>query len=121
MRYHLSAKHSTELVLEILEKLSTHPIRTASAFRSAMVENASILAANPLLELSGSDITSRELFEEAMTAVELVILQGRMIDFGYVPNAVIKAESLRARASFEAGELAHPFENGWVGTMAWEG
>jgi hypothetical protein len=43
-----------------------------------------------------------------------------MIDFGFLPNDLIKAEAYRSSEMFEAGELQHPFEN-WLATSWWEG
>lgn len=115
---------SEVMIHEILDRLVSHPIRTATAFRAAMTEDVSILAANPMVDFSyhdGKMMKPMDVFQSVMNSVEDAIMEGRMIDFGRVPNSVLKAESLRARAAFEGGDLAHPFADGWVGTMSWEG
>jgi hypothetical protein len=108
-----------EILLELLDNLPTRRVASAAAFRNLAIGANGHRLVNPLLIDSGE--RARLDFEKIAQEVETTVKQGRMIDFGYVPNAVIKAESTRARDAFEAGELIHPYEDGWVGTMAWEG
>jgi hypothetical protein len=102
------------VVLDILDNLATRPIRSAAAFRNAVLGEA-IFAVNPLLDM-GMDMAER-----IMAAIARTVREGRMIDFGHIPNAVVKAESLRAREAFESGDLLHPYEDNWLGVSSWEG
>jgi len=97
----------------LFENLAKHPIKTAEAFRNAALDG--MLAINPMLE-----VTAEGDVNYLRTAIHDTVAAGRMIDFGFIPNAVIKSESLATRHMFEAGELAHPFEH-WLGITSWEG
>jgi hypothetical protein len=107
------------MLLELLDNLPTRRVASAAAFRNVAIGANGYRLVNPLLVDSGE--RARQDFEKIAQEVETAVKQGRMIDFGYVPNAIIKAESTRSRDAFEASELPYPYEDGWVGTMAWEG
>ena len=103
-----------ELIIVALEHLDTWPIRTPERFRNAILGEG-FFAVNPLLE--GMDAQHGKFLKKL---IQDTVSEGCMIDFGYMPNEVIKAESLRARTAFESGELMHPYEK-WLGVTAWEG
>jgi hypothetical protein len=46
---------------------------------------------------------------------------GRLIDFGMLPNAVIRFGGIRGGQLWDAGGLAMPFSEPWVFRHAWEG
>lgn len=54
--------------------------------------------------------------EDARGAVAM----GRMIDAGHLPNAIIKAEAVRAKPLVCGGWLRHPFDDPWVLFHTWE-
>lgn len=45
---------------------------------------------------------------------------GRMIDAGFIPNRIIKTESLRAKTLVTEGWIGHPFREPWVLFHTWE-
>ena len=68
-------------------------------------------------------VLSIETAQDADWLFDLVaetVMQGRMIDFGHLPNDVLKEVSPANRQAFEAGEFTHPYES-WVGCHRWEG
>jgi hypothetical protein len=108
---------ATQLLIEALDSLATHPIQSAAAFRNLVLSDMAIMAINPMIDINDTAMAvAQDMFDGMRRAVK----DGRMIDFGFVPNATIKAESLRARDAFEGGDLVHPYDE-WVGVMAWEG
>jgi hypothetical protein len=115
---YLGGKMAERLLLEILDHLADRPLKTASVFRNAVVGDASIVAVNPMLVISKLAETA---LHTMVADIQDTVREGRMIDFGRVPNAVIKAESTRSREMFEAGELLHPYPEGWLGVTWWEG
>ena len=106
-------KQATEILLEVTQHLADWPIRSAEGFRNAALYGA--VGMNPLLNLKNN---GEAIFIKNM--LQRVITEGRMIDFGFIPNEIIKAESLRAREAFETNELQHPYSE-WLGVSAWEG
>jgi len=106
-------QQAAQIITLLFENLVTHPVRSAEAFRNAALEG--ILAINPMLDVQDeADVTYLK------DTIRGVVASGRMIDFGYIPNAIIMSESLATRQMFEAGELAHPFDS-WLGVTSWEG
>ena len=101
------------LLMDILTNLADRPIRSADAFRNAVLGGGFTM--NPLL----GDFTPEEV-EPLRRSLKNAVAEGRMIDFGFLPNELLVQESNRARAPFEAGELEHPFDE-WLGVAAWEG
>lgn len=105
---------AADIVAKLLEHLADWPIRSAEAFRNALLGDG-LFAINPLFPVREE--------EEVMflrSTVKNTVAEGRMIDFGFIPNAVIREESERSRHIFEAGELQHPYES-WLAVTAWEG
>lgn len=97
-----------------LEHLVDWPIKTPERFRNAILGEG-FFGVNPLL--SNFD-RSNALFLKKL--IQDTVAKGCMIDFGFIPNEVIKEESTRAREVFERGELIHPYEK-WLGLSSWEG
>ena len=110
----LPQREAAEVVSLLFQHLADWPIKSAEAFRNAVLGNA-MLAINPLL-----GITEQADVAYLRKAIKDCVADGRMIDFGFIPNAVIKRESIASRQMFEAGELPHPFES-WLGVTSWEG
>ena len=106
---------ATEVVLTILNHLDDWPIRSAAAFRNAILGFGSILAINPLMSIKSEEdvVFVKELIKDT-------VREGRMIDFGHIPNAVIKAEAVRSREMFESHQFQHPYDT-WLGVSSWEG
>jgi hypothetical protein len=98
----------------VVEHLHDWPMRSAEAFRNAILGEG-LLTVNPMI--SGVQETDMELMGRM---IQDAVVEGRMIDFGYIPNQVIKTESVRCRHMFETNELQHPFES-WLGITSWEG
>lgn len=109
----LSQSFARKAILTIMENLALHPIKTAEGFRTAALDN--FIAVNPLL-----DIPEESAVNFLVDTIQRTILEGRMIDFGFIPNQMLQETSLKTREAFEAGELIHPYEN-WLGVSAWEG
>jgi hypothetical protein len=103
-----------EFVYSIVEHLADWPIKTAAAFRNALLGDG-MLAINPIL-----DIQEGPHVQFLRDALRMTVAEGKMIDFGFIPNEVIKTEAGRGKDAFEAGELQHPYEN-WLAISAWEG
>lgn len=104
------------ILIEAMEHLADCPMKTAERFRNCATRvEGTLFSINPLLK-----IESVEGAEFIQSMIEMTAHEGRIIDFGYLPNEVLKTESDRARDVFEAGELQHPFEN-WIGLTSWEG
>lgn len=103
-----------EIVIQVFEHLADWPIRSTERFRNAIL-GTGMLAVNPMLKIQAD-----EHAHYLKRVIKSTIAEGRMIDFGFIPNDVIKAESIRARHMFENGELFHPFES-WVAVSSWEG
>lgn len=53
-------------------------------------------------------------------AVAGAVVAGRVIDFGYVPNDVIKETCLRAGPLYAAGAFGMPFREPWLFCHGWE-
>jgi hypothetical protein len=100
-------------LLEIMENFQTHPIKSAEGFRNAALDG--LFAFSPML-----DVREERFVNFAINVVQEAIREGRMIDFGFLPNDLLMETSSRTRDAFEAGELQHPYES-WVGVSRWEG
>jgi hypothetical protein len=109
----LSNKAAEDLIVDALEHLADYPIRTAEGFRNAVFDG--YFAANPLF-----GFTREEQVTPILNGIRGAVREGRMIDFGFLPNDVIKQTADRSREMFEAGELTHPYKH-WLGIAAWEG
>lgn len=110
----LPGEDAFEMVAEASQHLSDEwRIKTAEQFRRAILEDCQF-AINPILDMTES--YARFLREFLAKTVR----EGRMIDFGFVPNEVLKQSSTTSRTLFEAGELGNPFDV-WLGVMPWEG
>lgn len=103
-----------DVIIKVFDNLDKYPIKTAARFRNALLGDG-MVAINPLL-----NIGKKEQVEALLMMLRHVVIEGRMIDFGHVPNAVLKAECLRARDSFEALEMPHPYID-WLAVSSWEG
>jgi hypothetical protein len=104
---------AVNVITEVLEHLADWPIKTAAGFRNAVLEGG--FAVNPLLNIKKEEDA---LFLKA--GIETTVREGRMIDFGFLPNDLIKLESVRSRKMFEAQEFDLPYEI-WLGVARWEG
>lgn len=106
-------EQAAAIFVQVVEHFADWPIRTGERFRNAVLHGA--VGINPMINIGHEQdaIVLRNMLKRC-------VAEGRMIDFGYVPNEVLKTESIRARDVFEAGELQHPYEE-WLGIMAWEG
>lgn len=111
---YLSQEDAKEVVILMLQHLADWPIRSAEAFRNAILGDG-MLAVNPMLNIS-----DERAVNFLRNTTKNVVVEGRMIDFGFIPNRVIIAESVRAREPFEMGDLQHPYDT-WLGISAWEG
>lgn len=109
---YLNTDAAAQLMESALGHLADRPLRSAVAFRNAVRDGA--FGINPMIQANIS------LADEAHRKLCAVIDDGCMIDFGFVPNEMIKTVSGATREVFESGELLHPFQN-WLGVMAWEG
>lgn len=112
----INQRNVSKLTEEALFSLATRPFKTAELVRNTILgtSDRGICVANPLLALK------QENMNWIFSRVKDAIKEGRMIDFGFIPNDVIKTESIRARTMFEGGDFQPPFED-WVGVTAWEG
>lgn len=102
------------VVISLFENLASWPIKTAEQFRNAVLADG-IFAVNPMLDIS--DDRDAVLIRET---IRMTVREGRMIDFGYIPNEVFKSESMKSRVIFERGDFVHPYSN-WIGVTYWEG
>ncbi len=109
----LPPKLARATMIKIMEDFDKHPIRSAASFRNAALDG--LFAFSPML-----DIPSANLVNTMIETVQETIREGRMIDFGFLPNSLLKETSTRTRDAFEAGELQHPYEEG-IGVSSWEG
>lgn len=103
-----------QMILDVIDHLADWPIPSAEAFRNAVLGDG-FMSINPMLGIE-DERSMHFLGEQIRTA----IAEGRMIDFGFIPNVVLKEESLRSRTLFEAGELPQPYDD-WVAISRWEG
>lgn len=109
-------KDASQVIALMFQHLDDWRIRSAAAFRNAILDDEnSMFAINPLLHLVVKDDA---MFMKGM--IRSAVAEGRMIDFGHIPNEIIKTESKRANEMFQAGELQHPYED-WLGVTSWEG
>jgi hypothetical protein len=104
-----------EVLLVALEHLRDWPIKTAERFRNAIIGPMATLALNPVL-----GIEDESAVNYLKTAIGKTVAEGRMINFDFLPNQLLKEESTRSRHMFEAGELQHPYDY-WVALSRWEG
>jgi hypothetical protein len=63
----------------------------------------------------------RDYMQQALPLVVDAVRNGRMMDVGYIPNAVIGSEAKRVKRLVHEGWLRQPFEEGWVLYHRWEG
>src|SRR5262245_22539874 len=103
-----------DVMISVLDHLAEWPMKSVECFRNAALGDA-IFGVNPALDIK-EDITAKHM----LSNIRQTIIEGRMIDFGMIPNAVLKETSTSCREPFESGELAHPFDT-WLGVMPWEG
>ena len=103
-----------QILLELYEHVSTHPIRTVETFRNTLLGDG-MFAINPML-----DVPSKIQVSFLLEIIRRGVREGRMIDFGFIPNEIIKETSYATREVYSAGELQHPYDN-WMGVSAWEG
>jgi hypothetical protein len=107
-----------DLAASAISLMFTHlpdwAMKSAAQFRTAAL-GAGTIAINPMLAIT-EDHDVRFL----LNLIKGVVADGRMIDFGFIPNDVIKRESVASRTLFEGGELAHPYDS-WLGVTSWEG
>lgn len=108
------AEIAVEIIIQLFDTMKAYPIKTAEGFRNAALGNG-MFAINPLL-----DINKRPDVDFLMDVIRKTIREGRMIDFGFISNKVLKAECVRAREVFEAGELRPPYPT-WLAVSSWEG
>jgi len=106
--------NALKIIKLALEHLADWPMRSAEAFRNAILGDG-MLAINPLL-----DISADKDVEFLREVLRRTVAEGRMIDFGFIPNEIIKTESLRSRLMFESNEFQHPYPT-WLATTSWEG
>jgi hypothetical protein len=107
-----------DLAADAMTLMFTHlpdwAMTTAAQFRNAAMGGGTI-AINPML-----NITEDHDVRFLLNLIKVIVADGCMIDFGRIPNEVIKRESVASRTLFESGELAHPYPN-WLGVTNWEG
>lgn len=102
-----------ELIQLVMEHLRDWPVKSAEAFRNAILSDG-MLAINPLFDVDDGGV------QFLKQLIRTTIAEGRMVDFGFIPNEVIKVESTRSRPMFEANEFQHPYET-WLAVTSWEG
>jgi hypothetical protein len=110
----LPQKLAAKLMSEAMSHLADWPMRSAEMFRNAIIGKGA-MAINPLLKIQHKDeieYIKKRLWD--------TVTEGRMIDFGHIPNAVMQAESIRSHEMFSNNEFQHPYEE-WLGVMSWEG
>lgn len=117
-------KHvANNLIVDVLTYgLNDWALPSAAAFRNTVLAyerrgpgDFAGMMVNPIL-----DITEAKQIEFIVTQMATCIRNGAMIDFGFIPNEIIKRDSTRFRPDFEAGELAHPYPV-WLAISRWEG
>jgi hypothetical protein len=104
-----------EVVLASFEHFKDWPITSAEAFRNALLGVNSMIAVNPIL-----DIHEPAAAKFLQTTIETTVKEGRMIDFGFIPNEVFRIESARSQDLYIEGAFTHPFGD-WLGVTSWEG
>ena len=110
----LSQEDAKKVVLAIVDHLADWPIPSAEAFRNAVLGDG-LFAINPIL-----DVTKKSEADYFHAVVADVIRSGQMIDFGFIPNDLMKAELIRSRTMYETGQLPQPYED-WIALSSWEG
>jgi hypothetical protein len=111
---YLPPEDAERFMILIMTHLVDWPLKTAESFRNAVLGNGAI-AVNPLLGIENDNDVSF-----LKSSLKKVIAEGRMIDFGFIPNELYKTESLRSRRMFESGDFQHPYDT-WLGIASWEG
>ena len=111
---YMDQEDAKRFMLMIMSHLPDWPIKTAESFRNALLGNGAI-AINPML-----GIEDPAALDFLKLCLKTVVAEGRMIDFGFIPNELMKQESLRSRRMFEAGEFQHPYDT-WLAIAGWEG
>lgn len=113
VRY-LDPDEAKAFLIMIFEHLQDWPIKSADAFRNAIL-GKNVMAINPLLAAGNEDT-----LEYLKAVIKHIVAEGRMVDFGFLPNELMKEESIRSRKMFESGEFQHPYDN-WLAIASWEG
>ena len=103
----LEHSDAKDIVIATIEHLAQWPMPSAETFRNAVLGDG-MIAVNPML-----DIKEKDEADYLHVAVAAAVNDGQMIDFGFIPNELMKAESLRSRTMYEAGDLPMPYDN-WV-------
>jgi hypothetical protein len=105
---------ATKVMEMAFSNLATWPMKSAETFRNAVLGDGAF-AINPLMNVEENiDVSFLH------STIRDTVAEGCMIDFGFIPNQVLKEESTRSRDMFESGELQMPFER-WLGITRWEG
>jgi hypothetical protein len=110
--------------LQDISAKSPWPGATVARVRDVIL-NYGITAMEPPPELqTTNDIRSCVISEEEVTYISELCLAavnaGRLIDFGYLPNEVIKQGGHRGGPLYNIGGLGHPFRDAWIFLHAWE-
>jgi len=116
--FRLENELASEAMIQLFQHLSSWKLPSAEAYRNASMSNDHGFALNPLMDLKG--ISDDDSWRFLKNTIERTVREGRMIDFGHLPNQFLIDEAIRAREPFEAGELAHPYPS-WLGVHSWEG
>lgn len=114
-RNYLEHAKAEGVILSMFMHLADWKVKSPAAFRNAAIGNEGLIAINPLLKVTNDDQVNF-----LVNTISNTVKEGKMIDFGHIPNKVIKLESTRSREMFEAGEFQHPYEN-WLAVTSWEG
>lgn len=103
-------------MLAITDAIKPNAFGSAAAFRNAILGDG-ILMMNPALDVQACPKGWAEKMRE--TYLVDVVASGRMVDFGYLPNDVVRAEAARAEEPMKAGDLVHPYSE-WLAISRWE-
>jgi len=113
---------ANQLMIEVFSNLRAWALPSAASYRNAALgyagrsgKSISGLMVNPMLAIAEVDEA-----DSLMKTMADTIRRGCMLDFGFIPNDIIKRDSIRFRDSFEAGEFTHPYDQ-WVAVARWEG
>ena len=111
----VTGENAQLVIADIFTHLRDWRMTTAEQFRNAALGYECMFAVNPLM----NGITEKDVLY-LRDVIRQVIAGGRMIDFGHLPNEVIRTESRRSGPMFDAGEFQQPYES-WIGVTSWEG
>lgn len=109
----LNNRDARLLISEVMEHIVDWPIKTAEAFRNAVLSGG--FAVNPLFKAK-----TEEIAEHFRGRIVEAVADGRMIDFGFLPNELMKEISQTTRDLYESNQLEHPYEE-WLACARWEG